>query len=512
MTFLKLRRRALSFLISLIVAVAALPAAGESGDRPAAPVQTAPIEADAAPETETDSDKEAAPEKDSAPEEGVLRDYRTTEYASKTGFSFHVISDEEAGFAWGKTQNGIGARRVDPVTYHTLYEEFVIHGVTDFKERPEDANAFYDRYDYQDGEAVLKQEDIEIDGHPARIVLRVSLQGGMVTYIGGLYYVRNNTVLKVRLLSIPPQNSTAEPPKVTVADMARIAEGVHYDESAAELKQEDGQFRILCQEGVSEILAGQTLNFEALFENGTVGQKKNLSRIDWRVKETETGTAPEEVSLSDKGQLTTRKKISRVINLTVTAESPVFHTSAEYSVTVIPAVSGVKVSPNRLIMYLAEGSEATVQASMIPDNIPPVGLTWSVSPRKTVEIVPGDDGMAVIRPLASGKATVTVTGLGGKKAQLQIRIVEPVTDISLSIGGTPRPGGKVRVIWSLIPKGAGVKDVSWSLDVDSSIATISRSGNVTISPDAPSGTMITVTCNAYGAPEPVSRFITFTVR
>ena len=78
----------------------------------------------------------------------MLRDYRTTEYASKTGFSFHVISDEEAGFAWGKTQNGIGARRVDPVTYHTLYEEFVIHGVTDFKERPEDANAFYDRYDY----------------------------------------------------------------------------------------------------------------------------------------------------------------------------------------------------------------------------------------------------------------------------------------------------------------------------------------------------------------------------
>jgi len=175
--------------------------------------------------------------------------------------------------------------------------------------------------------------------------------------------VRNNTVLKVRLLSIPPRDSATEPPKVTVADMARIAEGVHYDESAAELKQEDGQFRILCQEGVSEILAGQTLNFEALFENGTVGQKKNLSRIDWRVKETETGTAPEEVSLSDKGQLTTRKKISRVINLTVTAESPVFHTSAEYSVTVIPAVSGVKVSPNRLIMYLAEGSEATVQAS-----------------------------------------------------------------------------------------------------------------------------------------------------
>ncbi len=72
MTFLKLRRRALSFLISLIVAVAALPAAGESGDRPEAPVQTAPAEA----------------------EEGVLRDYRTTEYASKTGFSFHVISDE----------------------------------------------------------------------------------------------------------------------------------------------------------------------------------------------------------------------------------------------------------------------------------------------------------------------------------------------------------------------------------------------------------------------------------
>ena len=46
--------------------------------------------------------------------------------------------------------------------------------------------------------------------------------------------------------------------------------------------------------------------------------------------------------------------------------------------------------------------------------------------------------------------------------------------------------------------------VQWSLDVGEDIATINEKGQLTISKTAPSGTKITVTCTALGAPTPVT--------
>ena len=48
--------------------------------------------------------------------------------------------------------------------------------------------------------------------------------------------------------------------------------------------------------------------------------------------------------------------------------------------------------------------------------------------------------------------------------------------------------------------------MEWSLDVDESIATFSK-GKLIISKEAPVGTVITVTCTALGAPEPVVRSV-----
>ena len=443
--------------------------------------------------------------------EGVLEDWKTETYTSKTGFSFEVISDEEEGFIWGKTQNGIGARWVDEQTYNTLYEEFVIHGVTDYKENPEDALAFYDRYAYQDGETILAQKDLEIEGHPARIVLRASLQGGLTTYIGNLYYVRNNTVLKVRLMSIPPQDARQEPPKVTETDMTKIAAGIHYDETMADLRQEDGQFQIGCREELSEIIAGKSLNFSADFFNGRVQKDAKLNAVTWQVADA-SGETPYGVSISAKGQLTTKKQISEVLYLTVSAQSELFHTSASFEVTVIPIVSRIAVEPATMTLYLSPESEGRAKASIIPENIPPIGLTWKADKKGNVDITPEDDGEIVIRPLKAGKTSVTVRELGGKTAQVRVKVIEPVTDMELAVNGTPRAGRIVRMTVNLIPRSAGVKDVGWSLDVDESIAKISSRGNISISPDTPAGTMITVTCVAYGAPEPVSKYITFTVQ
>ena len=59
---------------------------------------------------------------------------------------------------------------------------------------------------------------------------------------------------------------------------------------------------------------------------------------------------------------------------------------------------------------------------------------------------------------------------------------------------------------TIVPKQAGNKNVEWSLDVGEDIATVSK-GKVKIAKDAPVGTVITVTCTALGAPEPVVRTV-----
>jgi len=52
--------------------------------------------------------------------------------------------------------------------------------------------------------------------------------------------------------------------------------------------------------------------------------------------------------------------------------------------------------------------------------------------------------------------------------------------------------------------------VEWTLDVGGDIATITK-GKVKISKTAPEGTVITVTCTAVGAPEPVVKTVQITV-
>ena len=64
---------------------------------------------------------------------------------------------------------------------------------------------------------------------------------------------------------------------------------------------------------------------------------------------------------------------------------------------------------------------------------------------------------------------------------------------------------------ALEPKKAGSKNLEWSLDVDESVATVNAKGQVKIAKEAAAGTVITVTCKALGAPEPVIGTLQITV-
>ena len=138
-----------------------------------------------------------------------------------------------------------------------------------------------------------------------------------------------------------------------------------------------------------------------------------------------------------------------------------------------------------------------------PVTVPPVGLIWTPAKKDIVEITPVEDGVVSIKPLKAGKTDIAVKEPGGKNAKLTVNVVAPVESVELKVNGKPKAGGKVTVAATLAPKNVGNKAVQWSLDVGEDIATINEKGQLTIGKEVASGTKITVTCTALGAPAPV---------
>jgi len=110
----------------------------------------------------------------------------------------------------------------------------------------------------------------------------------------------------------------------------------------------------------------------------------------------------------------------------------------------------------------------------------------------------------IVNIATAGKTTITVKEPGGKNAKLTVNVVAPVESIELAVKGKVKVGGKVNIAETLFPKNVGNKAVQWSLDVGEDIATINEKGQLTIGKEVVSGTKITVTCMALGAPAPVT--------
>lgn len=443
--------------------------------------------------------------------DGVMRDYETTPYSSESGFSFQVLSDREQGFRWGKTADGIGAKREDEHSGEVLYEEFIITNLADYRENPEDAKAYYDVHPINTPGVITAQEDFLMGGHPARITLLEWGNAPRISYIGELCYVRNNTVLTVYLKSIPPRDARTEPAKVTLADMHLIARGIRYDESRTELIQDDGAFIVQCKEGLTEISAGARLNYTVKFDSPRVKGDAGKTAVSWAVVNAETGETPAEVAINEKGQLTTAREISRVLNLKVVAESLTFHTRAEASLTVVPALIRMDPEPREVLLYLTADAVATVRIVMTPEAVPPVGLDWSCGKKNFVDITPLEDGIAEIRPLTIGKGTVTVTEPGGKSTRFWVDVQMPVTSLDLSVRETVKAGGMLQVYATILPKTASNRTVEWSVNVSKETAYITPQGMLKVHKGVAPGTQIQVTCTAVGAPEPLAAVITITV-
>ena len=346
---------------------------------------------------------------------GVLENLTFTEYMMEC-FGIPVPENDE----WRYTvYEGMGITGVDD---NTLAIAVVLVPEQDLKRKwirnPEDAAAEFIDPRKITGEKLpdLESRDLTVDGYPVRVcTYAIHEKGRFSRYAGMLQYPRGNRLLIYTFQSNPAPGGTAEnTPPVTLADMEYLAGFIRYDESRAELTMADAALTISEKNGQNVVSAGKTLTLSAAFASPEkINKKAKNNGVIWRVE------GPAEVTVKN-GVLSVGKKLAEPAEVTVTAESEVFGTTAEYRVTVLPAMKAIAAEPAEII--LAAGAEQTVTVKPEPENVPPLGLSWTVDKKGIVEIADNGDGTAIVRALAAGKATVTVTEPGGKKVKIKVTV------------------------------------------------------------------------------------------
>ena len=372
-----------------------------------------------------------------------------------------------------------------------------------------------EHFDFLD---LMQEETVELEGHPALLCLfrMVEDDDYCAGILGSVLYARNDTVVLVSFISFSGEDG------VSMDDLRAVARLIRYDGNNVEMTAGDGEFTIRAEDGNPVAYAGKSKALIADFacpdqvdrKIATISDDPRVTRQDyirWSVLDAETKEPVSGISVNDHGVVMADKHLGDVRMVEVTAESTIFHTKTAMSLTVIPAVSGISADRDELYLYAGTDASETICVRLEPETVPPVGIVWKAWKSGIVDISAGDDGTAVIRPVAPGKTAVILTEPGGKSAHLNVSVVVPVEQVELTLTGRPFPGGRLAVNPTLIPKNAGRKELEWSLNVDESIASVSKKGLVTISRDAVAGTKIVVTCKALGAPEPVVSTIGFEV-
>lgn len=423
-----------------------------------------------------------------------------------------------------------------------IMNEFSISRVSMFCEDREAAMNCYASAQIN-GRDIVKEE-VQIDGHPAVIAIYDFYgRNGFSQHCGVLFYVRQNRLLKIQLYTkhrFQEYVRLNDLPTITLDDMRKIAEQVSYDISQAPVREEDLAVTVTAEDGSQLLHAGKKIVLDASFVNPQkavseaegVSSKTNL--FSWYVIDTATGEKIDDVLFSksnvviekstrgdygraksippsDHKTMTVSGRLNRVIYAEIVAESLTLHTKGRYPIILAPALKNITVSPEKMTFYA--GSDETAEAKTIlnPESIPLTGLEWKAAKDGIAEVIPGENGTATIKPISKGTVKVIVTEPGGKKATVTVNVIDPVEKIELSASGKSRPGGKVNIKATLLPKTAGVKDVEWSIDADESTAKINKNGVVTITREAQAGMVLTVTCRALGAPEPVIGQISITI-
>ena len=367
------------------------------------------------------------------------------------------------------------------------------------------ASSYYDQMDFSN-ELGVASETGEIDGHPARMVTfgYNGSDGKFAAYGGIIMYARDMQMIQVRVYSEKPGAGKNDIRPVTMDDLELLASNIRYEAEKAPIRYSDVEFTIEAEDGVLAVAAGKSIKLEAVFGNREiVNAASGNNEVEWEVYDFSTGEISTRASINQGGILTAEKGVQGPVRLEVRARSVTYDTTARCTVTIVDAAEAVSIDPREISFYEGTDESEVVTAIIEPDTILPIGIQWKLSKEGIISLEDLEDGTAVIRPLKAGKVTLSVSEPGGKASSVHVTVMTPVKGIELSAKGKTKPGSTVSLTAKLDPRHPSNKNVEWSVDVESDVATINQRGKLKISKEAPVGSVITVTCKAMGAPEPV---------
>ena len=325
--------------------------------------------------------------------------------------------------------------------------------------------------------------------------------------VGEIRYLRGTKEYRM-IYSVYPESITGGPLPIQMSleEPRELAQKLQYDDAESPVG-----LKVSAKNNAKSLNGGQKLQMKAAFNDTTiVNEKEKNDKVLWSVTD-EDGETPDWIKVSETGLVTVSKSMTGVMNIKVTAVSKSFGTSDSWPLIIMPPVTSLTVEPKTLVFYVGTDTPAEVKVTVTPEIVPPEGLTWTSHKDSVATVEPGEGGIAVVRPVGPGKTTVTVMESVNMLATVTVKVLHPVTSVTLTTKGTPKPGKTVAVKCTLEPAKAGNKTVEWSTDAAPEVATISENGQLKISKDAEPGTEITVTCRAVGAPEPIEASVTLTI-
>lgn len=347
-----------------------------------------------------------------------------------------------------------------------------------------------------------EEKTAEINGTPVYMMCFETEENGTVSGSAGyIYAIRENTIL---VMAVVCGKADEYPARITMFDLEAVAGGITFDPEKAPVRREDGELTVSADENRQTVQAGKKIQVSASFANPGAVKGDNADALTWTVTDQETGEAPEGITFDEKGTLSVSKDLTAKKTVVITAASETFGTSASCTVIAVPVIRGIAANPKTVTLYSDSDDSAVIRVTAGEDiGADGLELSWTEKPKRIAEVIPETDGTFTLKALAAGNTTVTFTEAGGKTASVKVSVMRPVQSMKLSSSGNPVPGGTVKAAADIKPGNAGNRKVVWSLDVGEDIATVNDYGRIRISRNAPIGTVITVTCTANGAKEPL---------
>ncbi len=372
-------------------------------------------------------------------------------------------------------------------------------------------DSFYEFFSTKAEAASMEKEIISIGGHAALVSSYACYMDGKFSgNYGDIILARNSVITYIRFLLLGPDEKSTY--RFTLDELKYVASMISYDENWSKYTASDAAVTVTEKNGTSLTPAGRPLSFSASFANTELVNRNNKNdAVTWSVCEAGTGNQVPEARISQNGQLFVDAKLASPVTLEIKAVSESFLTSGSFEVTVLPQVKKLLTDPAELLFYVGTDAPRTVRVLLEPDTVPPMGITWTPAAEGIVEVTDAGDGTASLRPLSAGNTTVTVREPGGKTARLKVSVLEPVTGVEIKLKGNARAGGTVHAQAVLSPAAAGNRQVEWSLNVGEDVASVNKNGQIRLTKNVPADTVITVTCRALGAAEPVTASAELTV-